>query len=207
MPLDAETAGLPSFMVSPNGNIPADASGRIRFFPSATGAMTAAVIGEDGRNRLVHSRIDPLREAIEWASLQEAVRRRAVLIGAGMGYPAAALLEVHRGIQELWLLEAEPILLDTAATSPPLAGAACRIRLLPAGDPHFVFSVLMPHLPDLFSIHLSPSALSLAPKLYGPIVEGLEARLQAVQLERNALPGGGSPTAALAERMVAEIGS
>jgi hypothetical protein len=194
-------------MVSPNGNMPADASARIRFFASATGAMTAAVVGEDGRDRLVHSRIDPLREAVEWASLQEAVCGRAVLIGAGMGYPAAALLEVHRGIQELWLLEAEPLLLDATAASPPLAGAACRIRLLPAGDPHFALSVLMPHLSDLFSIHLSPSALSLAPKLYGPIVEGLEARLQAVQLERNALPGGGSPTAALVERMVAEIGS
>jgi hypothetical protein len=194
--------------------MPADASGRIRFFPSATGAMTAAVIGEDGRDRLVHSRIDPLREALEWASLQEAVCGRAVLIGAGMGYPAASLLEVHRGIQELWLLEAEPLLLEAepllleaAAASPPLAGAVCRIRLLPAGDTHFALSILMPHLSDLFSIHLSPSALSLAPKLYGPIVEGLEARLQAIQIERNALPGGDSPPAALVERMVAEIGS
>jgi hypothetical protein len=169
--------------------------------------MTAAVVGEDGSERLVHSRIDPLMEALEWASLQEEVCRRAVLIGAGMGYPAAALLEVHRDIQELWLLEAEPLLLDKAAASPPLAGAACRIHLLPTGDPHFVFSVLMPHLPDLFSIHLSPSALSLAPKIYGPIVEGLEARLQAVHLERDARPGGDGLTAMLVERMVAEIGS
>ena len=207
MPLDAETAGPPPFLVPPIGNMPAGASGRIRFFPSATGAMTAAVIGEDGLDRLVHSRIDPLMEALEWASLQEAVCGRAVLIGAGMGYPAASLLEVHRGIQELWLLEAEPLLLEAAAARPPLAGAACRIRPLPAGDPHFALSVLMPHLSDLFSIHLSPSALSLAPKLYGPIVEGLEARLQAIQIERNALPGGDSPAAALVERMVAEIGS
>jgi len=207
MPLDAETAGPPPFLAPPIGNMPADASGRIRFFPSATGAMTAAVIREDGRDRLVHSRIDPLMEALEWASLQESVCGRAVLIGAGMGYPAAALLEVHRGIQELWLLEAEPLLLEAAAASPPLAGAACRIRPLPAGDPHFALSVLVPHLADLFSIHLSPSALSLAPKLYGPILEGLEARLQAIQIERNALPGGDSPAAALVERMVAEIGS
>ncbi len=185
----------------------ASASARISFFPSASGTMTAAVAGEDGGERLVHSRIDPLAEAAEWARVQSASCRCAVLVGAGMGYTAAALLEMHRVIGELWLLEAEPLLLNAAAANLRLAGTARALRFLPVDDAALLLSILLPRLQDPFSIHLSPSALSLAPQRYLPVVKALEGRLRAILLEPPKPPDGFSPAAALVERMIAEIGA
>lgn len=72
-----------------SANIPSN----IRGFQTKSKHFSAEVILSSDCTRLLHSAIDPMEEAIEWAQMQDITAEAFALLGFGLGYPALALLE------------------------------------------------------------------------------------------------------------------
>ncbi|MGV8056597.1 MAG: hypothetical protein AB2L12_00980 [Smithellaceae bacterium] len=68
-------------------------SSATRVFPARSGLITAEITIAPNRIKLIHSAVDPLQDAREWAEMQKISADVFVLLGMGLGYPALALLD------------------------------------------------------------------------------------------------------------------
>lgn len=112
-------------------------------------APTAIVRLENGRELLLHSRIDPIEEAqFLAANVQAEERTLYVVLGFGMGYHVRALLERVPQSSHVIVLEPAAVRLSTRALSQPPGDRTAWLR-----DPRLHF--LAHHDPHLTPLHLA----------------------------------------------------
>lgn len=97
------------------------AQSAVRIFPAKNGLLTAEAGIPPNCTKLIHSAINPLEDARQWAQMQKTDGDFFVLLGMGLGYPAQALLE--KGLPgRLLIIEKDMGVLKLATTHCNLTG-------------------------------------------------------------------------------------
>jgi len=113
-------------------NVSQDTFGEFRVIQSRSGDPTAIHLPS---RCLIHSKVDPVKEAREIASAQQHRSSGAtVLLGGGLGYLAEAILVTRDANHQVWVIEPDAILHRLGqyhrATSPYHHSPQIRVRLI-----------------------------------------------------------------------------
>jgi len=153
----------------------AEASDRVRAFPSRSGLPTAGVRDREGREILLHSAVDPRDEGRRLASaVIEPGTNVYVVFGFGLGYHVSSLLRSTEEEQpEIVVVEGDPGLFRAAVEAVDFAEFDCdRLRFLVGVEPDRLSAELAPHL-DLTGLRgLGLLAHPPSARVNGPYYEG-----------------------------------
>jgi len=127
-------------------DLPVDASLRVQ--PSRAGPPTALVTTPDGRELYLHSRYDPMREAVDFCrTLEDSDALCVILSGLGLGYHLKALFEQLGEEICVLISEPDPVTIKTCLEQSDLSRelATGRVELITSPDKSALHERLMRH--------------------------------------------------------------
>lgn len=147
----------------------------VRVFLTESGLFTAEVKITPDCTKLIHSAFHPLKEAREWAEMQNISADVFVLLGIGLGYPALAILD--GGFSgKLMIAEKDTGIFKLAAMHCNLTGILKNknVSLFVGKEADSLISYLHKEKPDHLSYRIYQPATSLHPEFYEKISLNLD---------------------------------
>ena len=144
-----------------------------------SGHFTVRQHTKDGAYRFIHSRIDPKREARNWATYQNVNTNHAVIIGIGLAYHVAELLNTFPDCKHIHLVEADVSLFHLSMECVDLSDILSdpKVHLSIGQNLQTFDQTASKVLSESFSYHSFLPALSLHPERYNPIIRILDQHL------------------------------
>ena len=183
-------------------------NGSFEILRTESGHFTVRQHAKDGTYRFIHSRVDPKKEAENWLSYQKVDKNHAVILGIGLAYHVAELLNTFPDCKDIHLVEADLQLFRLTMESEDLSNilSDAKVNLYAGQDLQAFEQTVSKVLSESFSYHSFLPAMSLHPEFYNSIIRKLDRHLYKTRFHggdreecKNILPLAGGVKALLNE--------